>query len=73
MTAPRCLEHGEDCSGEVEYRDALSPTGKRFPRCDAHWSKRLDAQERINRDYPDSANPPSWFDPSYAGESWDGE
>jgi len=64
-----CLEHGPDCSGEVEYRMPLSGTGRAFPRCDAHWSKRLDEQDRINRTYPQTA--PSDFDPSYAGESWD--
>ena len=31
-------------------------------------------EDRLNefdRRYPDSATPPSWFDPTYAGESWD--
>jgi hypothetical protein len=66
---PTCLEAGDDCSGVVEYRYALSPTGRSFPRCEHHWSLRLDEQERINRTYPQTA--PSDFDPSYAGESWD--
>jgi hypothetical protein len=67
----KCLDSGEDCNGEVEYRMPLSGTGKSFPRCNFHWDKRLDAQERINDKYPDSPIAPDWFDPSIAGESWD--
>lgn len=66
-----CLDGPEDCAGPVEYRMPLSGTGKAFPRCEKHWDKRLDEQERISRDYPDSPSPPAWFDPSYAGERWD--
>lgn len=67
-----CLEGGEGCQGEVEYRMALSGTGKSFPRCDLHWEKRLDEQDRINRMYaPDSDVPPFGFDPTYAGERWE--
>jgi hypothetical protein len=60
-----------DCDGGVEYRMALSATGRAFPRCDKHWADRLDVQQGINERYPDSPFPPSDFDPSYAGESWD--
>lgn len=67
----KCLDEAPDCGGAVEYRMPLSGTGRSFPRCDLHWSVRLDVQERINRRYPVSQ--PSDFDPSYAGESWDGE
>lgn len=77
MTDVTCLEDGlkDDCEGEVEYRESLSGTGTPIPRCDHHWAKRLDEQEKIVDRYghPDSVSPPSWFDPSYAGESWDGE
>lgn len=69
-----CLDDGDDrhpCSGPVEYRMALSASGKSFPRCAAHWERRLAEQERLNRDYPDSPNPPAWFDPMDAGEHWD--
>jgi hypothetical protein len=68
-----CLDdYGDgECSGAVEYRAALSSTGREFPRCDGHWDKRLGAQERIERDYPDSPTPPAWFDPEAAGERWD--
>jgi hypothetical protein len=67
----KCLDdHGDNtCRGPVEYRFALSATGKSFPRCDAHWGLRLDEQERINTRYPTLQ--PADFDPSYAGERWD--
>jgi hypothetical protein len=71
---PRCLEEYQGgCAGPVEYRHALSSTGHSFPRCDHHWSLRLDTQARIRRRYPDSPIPPAGFDPSYAGETWDDE
>lgn len=74
LTAADCLDnHLGDCSGGVEYRFPLSATGRSFPRCDKHWSDRLDIQEGINRRYPDSPFPPADFDPTYAGESWDEE
>ena len=64
-----CLDRGRgDCSGDVEYRDALSATGVRFPRCDVHWEVRLHEQDKINERYP--YHEPSDFDPSYAGERW---
>lgn len=66
-----CLDdHGEGtCSGPVEYRMALSATGRSFPRCEKHWAERLATQKGIDERYP--AHPPSDFDPAYAGESWD--
>jgi hypothetical protein len=67
-----CLDHWRSaCQGAVELREALSASGTRFPRCDGHWDKRLQEQQRLNRDYPDSPTPPAWFDPTYAGERWD--
>ena len=68
-----CLDGDLNCDGPVEYRSPLSSTGKSFPRCDRHWSDRLDTQERINQRYghPDSVSPPVGFDESYAGERWD--
>lgn len=68
--ALECLDESTHCRGEVRYRDALTETGVRYPRCDAHWEKRLAKQRRIDEDYGYS-NPPAWFDPSYAGERWD--
>lgn len=72
LTKHSCLDYSTLCEGEVEYRPALSFSGTWFPRCDYHWSERLDTQDRLRRDYGvDSDVAPSNFDPSYAGESWD--
>lgn len=70
LDASECLNYGDDCQGTVDYRTPLSGTGKSFPRCDGHWSERLDRQAEIDRRYPDSPFPPADFDPAYAGESW---
>lgn len=67
-----CLDAGPDptgCEGPVEYRMALSGTGRSFPRCDKHWDERCDRQEEINQRYP--YHQPADFDPMYAGERWD--
>ncbi|MFE2101589.1 hypothetical protein [Streptomyces sp. NPDC059468] len=71
----KCLEsRTEECSGAVEYRAPLSGTGRSFPRCDAHWAKRLEKQKEIAERYaPSSDVPPRGFDPTYAGERWDEE
>lgn len=67
-----CLDSNRGgCAGKVEYRHPLSSTGKSFPRCERHWGERVAEQERINARYPQT--PPSDFDPSYAGESWEGD
>lgn len=67
--ALRCLDsHVSPCRGPVEYRYALSATGRSFPRCDKHWDERLRIQEGINARYPEQA--PADFDPYYAGEAW---
>lgn len=68
----RCLqEHEGDCSGAVELRESLSGTGMRIARCDGHWRQRLDLDAELRVAYPDSPHPPSWFDASAAGETWD--
>ena len=65
-----CLDYGRSaCKGKTEYRVALSSTGKSFQRCEKHWDERLAEQERIQSTYGGAAAP-SWFDPTYAGESW---
>lgn len=67
-----CLDdHKGGCKGPVEYRFALSATGRSFPRCDAHWEKRLDEEEETRQRYP--VMQPSNFDPMDAGERWDDE
>ena len=71
LDASECLNFGPDCSGEVEYRMPMSGSGRSFPRCDAHFSERLDTQMRLRRDYGvDSDVAPVGFDPYYAGERW---
>jgi hypothetical protein len=70
METIECLQHGPDCKGKVEYH--ISPDRddmKAFPRCEFHWNKRLDDAEKNMELLSDV--PPSWFDPSYAGERWD--
>lgn len=66
---PKCLEEGPDCQGAVQYRMSLSPTGLSVPRCDKHWSDRLDLDEGLRQRYPEQT--PANFDPLYAGETWD--
>lgn len=72
----RCIDRhgsGEECDGPTVLRPSLSGTGTSIARCDRHWERRLDEEDRLRRDYPDSPNPPSWFDPTYAGEHWDSD
>jgi len=72
MTHQDCLEYGSgDCEGAVEYRMSLTGSGMAFERCDFHWNLRLEREEELRRDYPDSPIAPSWFDPMDAGERWD--
>lgn len=71
-----CLDdHKGGCGGDVEYRMPLSPSGRAFPRCDVHWSARLDEEERITERVGNwrSDVAPSWFDPEAAGERWNEE
>ena len=68
--AEECITSSEECAGPVELRMALSGTGIPYPRCDGHWSARLDLERRLRRDYPDTDTPPAWFDEANAGERW---
>lgn len=74
----RCTDANFDeygpCQGEVNHYEALSGSGERYPRCEGHYrtyverlQPRIDA---IRARYPDTDQPPSWFDPTYAGEHW---
>lgn len=70
----KCLDRSDgNCQGEPKRRESLSRNGQMRIRCDFHWQKRLEFQDRIESKYPDSPIAPDWFDPTYAGESWDGE
>lgn len=78
LTADECIEYddvtdGLTCAGSVYLRESLSGTGTPIPRCEGHWADRLDREEELRRDYPDSPIPPAWFDPSACGEVWDDE
>jgi hypothetical protein len=68
----KCHDADDTCVGELEL--TVSASGcTRVMRCAVHavdYRARMDAlQARLDRDYP--AQPPAWFDPAYAGESWD--
>lgn len=69
QTELRCLDGPGGCEGEVEYRITPDREDMRaFPRCDSHFARRLKEAERNLELMSDV--PPSWFDPSYAGERW---
>ena len=62
-----CLNHNQDCRGEVEMH--YRADGKGFPRCQFHWQEREKTEQHIRE--LESPFPPDWFDPLDAGESWD--
>lgn len=67
-----CLDaHRGDCKGEVSYHPSLAGTGTPIPRCEHHYELRLEQDAEHRSIYPDSPNPPDWFDPMNAGEHWD--
>lgn len=67
-----CLDARDDdpCAGPVEYHSVDPGRQKAWPRCEKHWSKRLERRENSMEKYADSDVAPDWFDPSYAGERW---
>ena len=71
-----CLDSRDSpCQGDVNLYLALSGSGMRWPRCEHHYRSYVErVQPQINavrERYPDTDTPPSWFDPTYAGEHWD--
>jgi hypothetical protein len=68
-----CLNSGDPtgCSGPVEMHQRRD--GASFPRCAKHQERREDQRLNSMEAYADSDCIPEWFDPGYAGESWDGE
>jgi len=73
LEAHKCLGYRADdvtCSGPVEYH-TIGMATRAFPRCIKHLRERLDVRENSMERYADCSAAPSWFDPSYAGESWD--
>jgi hypothetical protein len=80
-SSPRCIDRPSEreparggsssasCSGQVRLRESLTGTGTPIPRCDRHWSQRLDLQRNLQARYPRQR--PADFDPLDAGERWD--
>lgn len=75
-----CVDSGNDteCEGEVMEYTSRSGATRSF-RCARHqdaYEVRMDAVYRdVQSRYPGfdvpGSSPPDWFDPTYAGESWD--
>lgn len=72
MAKEECLRashDGANCSGEVTGRQASTCV---IMECDFHMresnqrNRETDLKYGVNSDVP-----PAWFDPAYAGESWD--
>lgn len=60
------------CKGDVYTH--ISRSGMTSSRmCDAHFEAHNDVLDGIAQRYPDSSVAPAWFDPTYAGESWDSD
>lgn len=57
------------CGGEVQEYWSRSGYTK-AARCEVHWIRHNEILDGVARRYPDSDVPPSWFDPTYAGEHW---
>lgn len=65
-------QHEGPCAGEVEER--LSRAGFTAALICAKHRQELEARlDEIAERYPDTAQPPDWFDPTYAGETWDSD
>jgi hypothetical protein len=73
MTDLRCLDAGQgDCSGPVEFRTTPDREDfKSFPRCEAHFEKRLAESERTLELL--SPSRPAWYDEATIGERWEEE
>ncbi len=73
LPAEECMSfHQGNCSGVVDY--CYAPSGSSLPRCVKHNDERWAQYDKSETErYADSDVPPSNFDPSYAGESWDGD
>ena len=69
MATEQCLNENEECQGPVDYWSTGNSL-KSWPRCDYHGQKRIDQYENSMEKYADSDVAPSWFDPTYAGETW---
>lgn len=71
LIAEDCLEfYTGECVGPVRWRASRTGTGVSMKRCDPHDDAAAERARGIRAVYPDSPNPPAWFDPMMAGETW---
>lgn len=71
MPTEKCLHFpSANCAGHTMPRTSRSGLthSLKCEGCQQALDKELD---KIERRYPDSSTPPSWFDETYAGETWD--
>lgn len=67
-----CVDFGRgECSGAVVFHSVDPGRASAPPRCATHWTERLERREQSIEKYENSDVPPTWFDPTYAGESWE--
>lgn len=66
------LANGTPCGGEVWERVSRSGC-TRSVKCDECQMRLDEILDGIAQRYPDSPCAPAWFDPTYAGESWDSD
>ena len=71
-TGLKCLNRNAStpCQGEVYKRPSLTRTGKWIARCDFHYDLRVQEDDKRTRAGVYDVNPPEWFDPAAAGETW---
>lgn len=65
-------ENPNPCEGEVTPRESASGLTTIW-ECAKHERETLAKQDEIREGYPNSPIAPPWFDPGFAGESWDYE
>lgn len=73
MPTEKCSNAADEtvtCEGPAEVRYSRSGMTATI-RCEGCQDRHDEVLDGIARRYPDSPTPPSWFDPTYAGESWD--
>ena len=65
----KIMGEGSGCDGNL--RERWTDLGTRIVECQHHMSKSLQWNQEMAERYPDSTTPPTWFDPTIAGERWD--
>lgn len=72
-----CSDEGEH-NGEVHEGPSRSGES-RYRKCEKHWAEYDERMSKVEADLNErfpgwdvpGSMPPAWFDPTYAGESWD--